>query len=366
VVAPCSTRAAAPCWPREPCRRATRRAASRSPYDDTSVAVGGHFRNIFILDAATLAVEMRIAAHRKEVDGVKFAPDGTTLLSSSRDGSLRVWDAHTGALKRACETGESARLLGAFLPGVLPGGDGLLALGENIRQYAQDDAAARVLSGHESYVYYVAISPDSTLVASTTYADKTIRLWDADEAVEIARFESPGRGWWVYTAPMVQFSADGARLASGNDRGGARSVDLATGVSVMVDPAPIGMSSMSSMTWMDAIVAARGQAGGTRISRFSVYSPDGGLFATGSSIAPVPFRAYRGGLDGEIAYELDQRVEAVAISPDGRLLATTGKDGVVHLYDAATGAPRGQLVGHVGYDVGGRLSPAPAAHRHRR
>jgi len=105
---------------------------------------------------------------------------------------------------------------------------------------------------------------------------------------------------------------------------------------------------MSSMTWEDAIVAARGQAGGTRISRFGVYSPDGGLFATGSNIAPVPFRAYRGGLDGEIAYELEQRVEAVAISPDGRLLATTGKDGVVHLYDAATGAPRGQLVGHVG------------------
>jgi WD40 repeat protein len=197
-------------------------------------------------------------------------------------------------------------------------------------------------------VYYVAISPDSTLVASTTYADKTIRLWDADEAVEIARFESPGRGWWVYTAPMVQFSADGTRLASGNDRGGARSVDLATGVSVSVDPTPIGMTSMTSMSWMDAIVAARGQAGGTRISRFSVYSPDGGLFATGSSIAPVPFRAYRGGLDGEIVYELDQRVEAVAISPDGGLLATTGKDGVVHLYDAATGSPRGQLVGHVG------------------
>ncbi len=163
-------------------------------------------------------------------------------------------------------------------------------------------------------------------------------------AVEIARFEAPGRGWWVYAAPVVQFSADGTRLASGNDRGGARSVDLATGVSVIVGPATAGMSSM---TWIDAIVAARGQAGGTRISRFGVYSPDGGLFATGST-APVPFRGYRGGLDGEIAYELDHRVEAVAISPDGRLLAATAKDGVVRLYDAATGAPRGELVGHVG------------------
>jgi hypothetical protein len=32
----------------------------------------------------------------------------------------------------------------------------------------------------------------ASLIASTTYADRTIRLWDADAAVEIARFESPG------------------------------------------------------------------------------------------------------------------------------------------------------------------------------
>jgi WD40 repeat protein/serine/threonine protein kinase len=54
-------------------------------------------------------------------------------------------------------------------------------------------------------------------------------------------------------------------------------------------------------------------------------------------------------------------VSGIALSPDGRLLASSGHDHLVRLWDRATGAPAGTLTGHtdVAYDVafspGGRL-----------
>src|SRR5207302_5451325 len=53
----------------------------------------------------------------------------------------------------------------------------------------------------------------------------------------------------------------------------------------------------------------------------------------------------------------EKGVNAVAISPDGKLIAGGGSDGVVYLWDAATGAEVRRLAGHKREAVSLAFSP---------
>ena len=98
-----------------------------------------------------------------------FSPDGETLVSGSRDGSVRFWNVST----------------------------------------RQNTATFR----HGIYVMTVAFSPDGSTVASGI-AESTIKLWDVAAARSIATLE--GHSGWVLS---IAFSPDGELLASGSSDG---------------------------------------------------------------------------------------------------------------------------------------------------
>jgi WD40 repeat protein len=107
-----------------------------------------------------------LEGHSGSVKSVNFSPDGKQVVSGSRDNTVRLWDAATGAL-------------------------------------------LQTLEGHSDCVRSVAFSPDGKQVISSSY-DKTVRLWDAVTGALLQTFEGHS------LINSVEFSPDSKQVISGS------------------------------------------------------------------------------------------------------------------------------------------------------
>lgn len=160
--------------------------------DGKTFASGGYDGRVILWEAATgrrLATFSHGAAqdltrqdiaYRYGVRGLAFSPDGRTLASASRDGTVKLWD---------------------------------LATGQEIGS----------LRGHLGVVATVAFSPDGRWIA-TGGEDATARLWKVATKTEIKIFR--GHQQWVGS---VKFSPDGNTLATSSQDGTARLWNVQTG-----------------------------------------------------------------------------------------------------------------------------------------
>lgn len=195
-----------------------------------------------------------LEAHTEAISNAKFADDTRIVVTASRDKTLHVWDAKTGAHLNAIST-----LYAIYRPHMIPNSKrvlceffsrkGLLLLdidsGENIAHIpysgpstfwfvvsqngtlivtigdnlatvwdANDGTIVATLSGHEDRINAVSIDPGSSRVV-TASDDKTVRVWNA---------HTGGLIWLSdkhrHKVQDAVFSADGSKLlsATGEDR----------------------------------------------------------------------------------------------------------------------------------------------------
>jgi WD40 repeat protein len=283
--------------------------------DGGLLAVGGEGRIITVYQTMEAGPPLaRLKGHTIAVAALAFSPDGRTLASGGADRlggpsppELKLWSVSTG----------------------------------------QELAS---LQGHKRGIRAVAFRPDGKALASGSQ-DETIKLW------EVA--DQPERAVLVGQDSRVEclaFSADGTMIAAGGGFTGFGGVEI-----IQPDKGVVklwnAVTGQRLLTLNQLDVIFRGVA----------FSPDGKTLATASEgndhgdrdkwfgaleLWDVPSGKLKATLKGHAP-----GVTAVAFAPDGKSLASGGRDRTVRLWDPVSGRELLTLSGHTDRVVAVAFSP---------
>lgn len=166
-----------------------------------------------IWDAGTGQERFNLVGHLDVVTSVGFSPDGTRIVSASRDKSAKVWDASTGSQTLMLLGHEGGVSSVTFTPD----GDWIATTGddETVRFWdAEDGEEDFVLSVPQ--VSFVTFTPEGERIV-TGGSDYTVRLWDGPTGDQTLELEGH-----TDAVNSLAFSRDGRRIASGSSDGTVR------------------------------------------------------------------------------------------------------------------------------------------------
>jgi WD40 repeat protein len=276
--------------------------------------------SVVLWDVRSAAPRESLVGHSREVQQPAFSPDGKTLYTVSHDGTAIAWD-----LRRDRRRGLARQFRftddGPFdqtydwHPGRFSPDGRSIAVGLREHGVALWDVRSLtpvgVLPDTGSEVKAVAFSPDGRTLAAMG-VDGTATVWDVRSRARLRSFHA-GR-----TSLGVSFSADGKTIATAG-YSGVDLWDAATG------------------DWLDNIGDGVFEAGDV------AFSPTGQLLAFVRE-AEANAEIWNGSSRSRVR---TVRVEvedpdyllgwSVAFSRDGRMLATPGHRGRVHVWDVGTG-----------------------------
>ncbi|MFH2008564.1 MAG: protein kinase [bacterium] len=274
--------------------------------DGTLLATAGSDKLVRLWSLATGRLVRSYEGHRASCTSVRFGPDGRWLVSASLDGTVRRWSVDTEVVTRVYTDGGAGLSGVAVSPdGRIIGGaakDGVIPLWR-----VSDGQVIGHLAGHSGQVNSVDFSPDGSLLASSS-ADQNVGLWDLGRRRLVRWLRGHQASVW-----SVAFTPSGAGLVStGIDR------------TVRMWSVPIGLRS-------------RPDSGHTATVAAVAISPGGQLVASGSYDGTVRLWELATGTVRKVLRGHEGNVSAVAFSPDGRRLVSAGQDRTIRVWAVKPG-----------------------------
>ncbi len=275
---------------------------------------------IKVWDAYVDFNQMLLHRHKSIVTGLAFTPDGKQLVSGSLDGTTKIWDVASGVEKLTLHKYEGPVGRLAISPDGKRMAFGLRDKTIKLCNLVSGEELI-TLRGHQSPVYGITFSPDGGRIISAGGQDKTVRVWDAATGDE----EMILRGH-DYQVMSVTISPDGRYIVSGDIWGQIRVWNARTGNELMTIPA------------------------GNHTVRQLAFSPDGERIVSGDNNRTIKNLA-----TGEELSTLkghNGAVTSVVFSRDGKRVISGSMDGMVKVWDWASGQELMVMSGSAGIFVG--------------
>lgn len=262
-----------------------------------------------------------------DINNVSYNDDSTLIVTASDDNTMKLWDAGTG-IERAEFTGhreacqdEEGRCW-VWGGDISPDGSIAVTASRDLTAIIWNTADAspmHILSGHLASVYDAAFSPitaaDGGNVA-TASSDNTIKIWSTETGETIRTLNGHSDN-----VNAIDFSPDGELLVSASDDG-----------------------MVSIWDWQNGRRLGSVSAGGK--ANDAKFSKDGTKFAAAADNGVIRIWSTNGRTRIASFNHGAARAFGVAFADEDKLLATSGIDPVIKLWNVSSGQMVRELEGH--------------------